>query len=108
MRGVRSARWRLLASTFCTVNRQTPKKYERWIATVSTQLPNGDPILRGERAGPTLGCEAALKPETAVGQQSVVFLLGPLRSPTRGQPARHESSSVTYFAFIGRYAEASR
>ena len=43
----------------------------------------------GERACPALGCAAAPKHSPGAAWHTAAFLLGPLRSPTRGKPARH-------------------
>jgi len=43
----------------------------------------------GERACPALGCAAALKHSPGAAWHTAAFFLGLLRSPTRGEPARH-------------------
>gem|GEM_PF-3353613 len=49
----------------------------------------GEPTCCGERACPALGCVAAPSHSPRFYRHDAAFLLGLLRSPTRGKPARH-------------------
>jgi len=57
-------------------------------------------IPRGERACPALGCVAAPQQALSFTRKTSVSLLGPLRSPTRGKPARHKACSLHVVVFL--------
>ena len=61
------------------------------------ELPWGATVLRGERACPALGREAALNLPARLSGGSALAVLGLLRSPTRGKPARHSKPAPTFF-----------